>query len=402
MTWMMGYGILVVATWIILALRILPGLIMYPASITSARGRGSDDATFRETRPDQSPLVTVILTAKNEAASIYATLSSLREQSWPSLEVIAVNDRSTDATGAILDQVAASWPDLQVIHIKELPQNWLGKNHALHVAAKRANGDWLLFTDADVHFSPDAVHKAIQFVRQTDIHHLALAPNLKARGFWLRAVILFFFYNVMILFRPQNAANPKSSAYVGIGAFNLVKKSTYMRVGGHGLIALRSDDDLALGELIKRNGFRQVFADGSDMLAVEWYQTLRDMARGLEKNALAPFQYRYGRFAIGMIAAFLFYDSPALGTILVHGWARGLFLVAWMLEVFVFHLIRKYGHWSLFWAFTIPIAAPILLVILVRSAVLCYIRGGVWWRGTFYSIFDLRRADKESETQNRR
>ncbi|MCF8565557.1 glycosyltransferase family 2 protein [Alicyclobacillus tolerans] len=390
--WLVGAAVLI--TWVLFAIRALPGLLR-SASLTPSSSDAHPNLRSRSGFVDFEaqgtfPKVSVLLAARNEARSISKTLASLQAQTWPNLEVIAVDDRSTDNTAGLLDAMAASWPELKVVHIQELPGGWLGKPYAIQTASKLATGDWLLLTDADVEFAKDAVDTAMRYTLAADADHLALSPTLIARGFWLRATVYFFLYNVVLFFRPQDADRRESSASVGIGAFNLVRKSAYEKVGGHGSVALRTDEDLALGTVLKKAGFKQVFAGGSRLLFVEWYPTLSEMARGLEKNALAPFQYRFWKFTLAMLTMLLFYDGPFIGTLAVEHWPRLLFGLAFAIELYLFHMTRRYSGVSSAWALAMPLAAPVLFVILARAAILCAVRGGVQWRGTFYSLKELR------------
>ncbi|QSO48892.1 glycosyltransferase family 2 protein [Alicyclobacillus mengziensis] len=387
--WYWLFGAIVLLAWVILGIRNVPGLLRSVSLNPTDRHHSRIRDASRNTLP---PRVSVLIAARNEAKALPATLASLRAQTWLDMEVIAVNDRSTDETGDVLNLAAASWASLRVIHITELPEGWLGKNHALKQASELASGDWLLFTDADVCFHKDAVETAMRYALANDIDHLAVAPAIRAKGFWLRTAVFMFLYNVVLVFKPQDADRPKASAFVGIGAFNLVRKTTYEAVGGHKSVARRPDDDLALGAVIKRSGFRQCFAGGTNLLEVEWYHSLREMTHGLEKNALAPFQYRFWKFTLGVLLMLLVYDGPAAGIIVAWGLHRLLFVTAFAVEVYLFRLTRTYSGVSTWWAFTLPVSAPVLFFILVRSALLCLVRGGILWRGTFYSLKELRKA----------
>ncbi|RIV20244.1 glycosyltransferase [Alicyclobacillaceae bacterium I2511] len=382
--WMSG-GLTLLA-WLVLGGLALPGLLRMPLLDSQSLER----LPTRESA-DTLPPVSVILAARNEAAAIADTLYTLRQQTWPNLEVIAVNDRSTDATWDIMKEAASNWPELKIHNITELPPGWLGKNYALQQASAMATGQWLLFTDADVVFSPAAVETAVLYAQFHGLDHLAVAPGLFLTGFWLRVTVYFFVYNIMLAFRPQDANRPDSPKSVGIGAFNLMRQPVYNQVGGHAAVALRPDEDLALGACIKSAGFRQSFAGGAGLVQVQWYAHLADMARGLEKNALAPFQYKWGRFIWGMVGALLFYMLPALGTLLSPGFSRLPFAGALVLSWLLFILGTRGAGVAPGWALSIPLGAPILFSILIRSAWLTARRGGIVWRGTFYSLTDLRR-----------
>ena len=377
-----------IVSWLVATMLVIAWVIF---SILSYRGlrRAQSLESIEYTEPF-CPLVSVVIAAKNESHAIEATIDSLLAQSWPNLEIIVVDDRSTDDTLPKLRKIEQDNHQVKVLAIDRLETGWLGKNNALQQGARLACGDWILFTDADVTFSTEAISTAMQFSLQQKIDHLALSPHLIAKGFWLKMTIYFFLYNVMIIFRPQNASWPHSKAYVGIGAFNLMKKSVYHSVGEHQQIALRSDDDLALGEKIKKAGYHQVFAGGSSLIAVTWYPSLPAMARGLEKNVMAPFHYRFYRFLGAIFAITIFYEGPILGMLWGHGESRVLFLLAFLIEWRLFALTRTYSGVSGFWGLSIPFSLPITVFIFLRSALLCAWRGGIVWRGTFYPLQELR------------
>ncbi len=193
------------------------------------------------TRP--APKVSVIVAARNEAKKIEPALRSLMQQDYPHFEIIVVNDRSDDETGPIVDRI----PGISVVHVSDLPAGWLGKNHALHLGAEQATGDWLLFTDADVHMEPTAISRAMHGARD----HLAVSPQLTMPGMWLQIFGGTFMIFFGIYARPWKAVDSQSRRYIGIGAFNLVRAEVYRAVGGHTRIAMRPDDDMKLGQLIK-------------------------------------------------------------------------------------------------------------------------------------------------------
>jgi len=203
-----------------------------------------------------SQRVSIIIAARNEERNVEEALRSILRQDDANLEVIAVDDRSTDRTGAILDRLAGADPRLRIVHLKELPPGWLGKNYALDRGAEQASGDLLLFTDADVVMQPSTVSRAVGYSLEHQIDHLAIAPDIKMPGVLLKLFAGAFAIFFSLYARPWKASDPRSKRYVGIGAFNLVRKDVYRAVGGHQAIAMRPDDDLKLGKLVKRNGYR--------------------------------------------------------------------------------------------------------------------------------------------------
>ncbi|UJF32596.1 glycosyltransferase [Paenibacillus hexagrammi] len=241
--------------------------------------------------PDKPPLVSVIIAAKEEESTIMQTVRHLLSQNYPRLEIIAVNDRSQDATGIRLEELR-KWSEqrtgistpLKIIHITHLPEGWLGKNHALYQGYLQARGQYVLFTDADILFSPTTITDAVSYMKEHQVDHLTLAPLMVARQPLLRGFVHFFFFSFSLFVRPWNANRDDTRRHgMGIGAFNMVSRHAYETIGTHQAIALRPDDDLQLGIRLKSAGFKQRILSARHSLQVEWYRSLREAIQGLEK-----------------------------------------------------------------------------------------------------------------------
>lgn len=198
-----------------------------------------------------SPLVSIVVAARDEAAKVERAVESLLAQSYPCLQVIVVNDRSTDATGDLLEALALKHPRLEVLHVTRLPPGWLGKNHALWQGSQVAKGQWLLFTDGDVLMEPSALARSMNYGQRRGLDHVAATPDVRMPGHFLNMFSLVFGFFFVLFTRPWRAAAQASPCHIGIGAFNLVRAATYFQAGGHARIALRPDDDLKLGKIIK-------------------------------------------------------------------------------------------------------------------------------------------------------
>ncbi len=242
--------------------------------------------------PSLPPLVSIIIAAKEEESTIADTVKHLLDQTYPRIEIIAVNDRSRDSTGRKLDELRR-WSEnrgdlhipVRIIHITSLPSGWIGKNHALYQGYAQARGKYLLFTDADVKFAPNTVSDAVHYLQEEQADHLTLAPRMRMRGFWLKAFVQYFFFTLGLYVRPWRSNDDFQHKHgMGIGAFNLITRHAYERIGTHKALAMRPDDDLQLGRLVKRARLRQRLASGADHIEVEWYATLHDAVRGLEKK----------------------------------------------------------------------------------------------------------------------
>jgi cellulose synthase/poly-beta-1,6-N-acetylglucosamine synthase-like glycosyltransferase len=343
------------------------------------------------TRPAAgAPRVTIVIAARDEGAHIEAAVRTMLAQQYPALELIAVNDRSSDDTGAILDRLATTDPRLGVVHIRELPAGWLGKNHALQAGADRATGEWILFTDADIRMTPDAVSRAVGYVEEHRVDHLAVAPRLAMPGLLLEAFIVNFLFSFLVFTKPWKAKDPKSRFFVGVGAFNLVRRAAYQAVDGHRRLALRPDDDMKLGKVLKGAGFRQEALMGAGSLEVEWYQSLGQMIRGLEKNMFAGVDYNIPLSIAGGLTQLANGVLPIMLFVAIPGIPRMLFGLQILLSIATFWWLSRQAAVRPQVALLYPVVILLFVYILWRTMILNLVHGGLQWRGTFYSLRDLK------------
>lgn len=339
------------------------------------------------------PRVSIIFSALNEALTIEPALRSVLALDYPNLEIIAINDRSTDATGEILYRLSGQYPALRVLHINHLPAGWLGKNHALHEGAKSASGDYLLFTDADVVFDPTALARAVAYCEQERLDHLVVIAEFIVRERLLAMLLLNGFVGMYMGLKPWEVkTSPKH--YLGMGAFNMVRASAYRQAGGHQVLALEVVDDIMLGKLMKEKGFRQDVLQGFGMVAVEWYRNTREMMKGLEKNSFAMVDYQPAKL-VGFTAVVLMVRYwPWIGVFVTAGATWWLNVATLVIGLALFlDLIRPtvWSRWCLaYW----PASGLISLFIIWRGVILTLARGGVVWRGTRYALADLKRGHR--------
>lgn len=185
----------------------------------------------RRTSAERVPRVSIIAPALNEERNLEAAVRSLARQDYPDYEIVLVDDRSTDATPRILARLKREIPNLRVVTVRELPPGWLGKNHANMLGARVATGEILVFTDADVMFEPSTLDRAVAHLERHGIDHLAASPGTTMPGL-VNQFTLYFGLMFTLFIRPWRARDPRSSAHVGIGAFNMVRASAYRAVGG--------------------------------------------------------------------------------------------------------------------------------------------------------------------------
>jgi glycosyltransferase involved in cell wall biosynthesis len=339
-----------------------------------------------------APFISIIFAARDEAEKLPSAIATLLGQDYPRFEVIAVNDRSTDETPAILHEIERASGNLIVADIAALPRGWLGKPHALVAGVEKSRGDWLVFTDADVHFVPGVLRRAIALASEREWDHLTLLTAVEMRGFWETAAISYFGLGFVFGNEPWLASNPRSARYVGVGAFQLVRRAAYVKSGGHARLRMDVIEDMKLGKLIKVAGFRSGVAVAQDMVRVRWHSGLQNVIRGVTKNMFAAVHYNPFFAAGAMALALVMSVLPFFGLAFATGWARVFSGIAAGAAV----LIHAGMVWSTdaspLFGLTHPLGALLFCWMIGRSAIATLWRGGVVWRDTFYPLEELRKG----------
>ena len=342
--------------------------------------------------PDSGcPRISVLFAARDEAEKLPAALRILLDQDYPGFEVVAVDDRSRDATLHILDTLAATNKHLQVVHIAELPLGWLGKTHALQHAYEHATGDWLLFTDADVHFAPDLLRRAMALATQNGLDHLTLIGQLDLSGFWEKTATIYFGVGFAFGVEPWRVHSPRSRRYIGVGYFQMLRRSTYEAIGTHRRLAMEIVDDMKLGKLVKLGGFRSGVAMAQDRLYLRWNKGLGETVRGVTKNFFAASRYSVLRTTSNILGILALSVLPFVALALTSGLTRLVAAVTAGAAVTVYAWAAHSYQVSWLYGFTHPLGALIFCYMLLRSMVVTLWRGGVEWRGTFYPLEELKR-----------
>lgn len=351
-------------------------------------------AALRATPPEHDapcPMVSIIVAARNEQHTIRAALQSLLKLEYPSYELIVVNDRSDDGTQAVLEEMAIGRDTLRLITLSELPAGWLGKNHALWIGSRQASGDLLLFTDADIIMEPTVLSRAVSYLQQHRLDHLVATPALQMPTPFLGMFGLAFCVVFALFMRPWKARDPKSSAHIGIGAFNLVRASAYRTTGGHESIRLRPDDDIKLGKLLKMNGYRQEAVYAPEYLTVEWYASTGDLIRGLEKNTFAGVDYSIGMTLAGALTHLLCSIWPFPAILVTTGVVQKLYLATALVILAAVADSARFQQMRPWYAFGYPVASTLFVYITLRTMCLNLVQGGIRWRGTFYRLKELKK-----------
>jgi cellulose synthase/poly-beta-1,6-N-acetylglucosamine synthase-like glycosyltransferase len=340
---------------------------------------------------DRRPALSVILAARDEQRSVNESVESMLAQYYSgTFEIIAVNDRSTDRTGEILEELATKHSGrLRVSNVESLPEGWLGKTHALYIGAAQAQGEWLLFTDADVIFTPNCTDRAIRYATSNGLDHLTMPPEIVCRSVLLRSFVAAFTLVFEMTQKPWRVSDPQAQEYVGVGAFNLIRKDAYERSGTHRVIRMRPDDDMKLAKLLKRHGFRQGVAYGAGLISVEWHQTLPDAVRGLSKSMFSGLDYRIGATLAGVLMLFLTNVLPVFG--LLSRNTTGTLCRLNLLSTFLAYRATHFGNDTPWWyAVLHPIGICVFIYAMLRSASTTIVSGGIEWRETRYPLKELK------------
>jgi glycosyltransferase involved in cell wall biosynthesis len=340
--------------------------------------------------PHPPPALTVVVPALNEQDDIADCLRSLAAQDYPALEIIAVDDRSTDRTGAIMDEVAKdSGGRIRVIHIKELPERWLGKPHALWLAARETSSEWLLFTDGDVIFRADALRRALLYAEQKRADHLVMFPTfiIKSAG---EAMVLAVFRFSILAGRPWAVPDAKSRAHVGVGAFNLVRRSAYEQIGTFEALRLNVVEDLTLARRLKKQGFAARTAIGEGLVSIHWAEGMSGVMRGLEKNGFAAMDFRWSLAIAAVLFILAFHVSPFVLIWFAPGWTKLPFAICLACILALYPVLDRFSHIGSRYFLLHPLSATLSAYTFARAAVLNALQGGIVWRGTKYSMKELR------------
>ena len=373
--------------------------------------------------PSGNPSVSIIVPARNEEDSIEQGLRTLLSLDYDNYEVIAVNDRSTDRTGEIMERVQREFdenstlrmprpkpalsevegrfskgrnsgtrPSFRVIHHTDLPNGWLGKTHAMWTATNQASGEWLLFTDADVLFKPDSLRRALAYAEAERADHVVLFPRMIMKRPGEYMMIAFFQTMFMFGHRPWKVADPSTDDHMGVGAFNLVRRRVYESVGTYEALRMEVLDDMKLGKVVKKSGFAQRNVFGGDLISIRWAHGAFGVVNNLTKNFFAVLSFQWWRTVISAFGLAFLNFGPFLGIWLAHGWARIPYAVA-LGSMFLIYVGMSWRSDVPPYYFVLhPVSTAMFIYTLLRSMFLTLRNDGIVWRGTKYPLEELRKG----------
>ncbi|NIQ02150.1 MAG: glycosyltransferase [Nitrospinaceae bacterium] len=386
---MIWYGWLMFLIWLFAVVRVVPVI----------RHRHLEKLAGTKAPKEGFPKLSVILSARDEELDIEQCLQSILSTRYPHLELITINDRSTDRTGEIIDRIAAQDSRVHPVHIETLPEGWLGKNHALHQGARQAKGEILLFTDGDIMFEPDCFSRAVNYVRASRVDHLCLFPGGMECPALEGVFKAFFMFAYLLTIKFVEPVAGGKYHYFGMGAFNMVTREAYDAVGGFATIRMDVVDDLQLGRLVKESGRRQEILFGIQSLALHWQRGLWACIKGLEKNLFAVFEYNWGLALTVMLGTVFVYLSGYIGLFLFPDPASYGFIGALVLMHGLFAYLASQYAGRGYHNVLLPLAVILEIFAMIRSSWKTWRQGGVYWRDTFYSLDTLKEARYRSPAE---
>ena len=260
------------------------------------------------------------------------------------------------------------------------------------MAGQQATGDWLLFTDADVLFKPDSLRRAVAYAEAERADHIVLFPRMMMKGPGEKMTIAFF--QVLFVFghRPWKVADPKARDHMGVGAFNLVRRSVYEAVGTYRALRMEVLDDMKLGKVVKNAGFVQRNVFGEDLISLHWAQGAFGIVNNLTKNFFAVLSFQWPRTVVTVVGLGFLNLGPFLGIWLAHGWARVSYAIALASLFLIYYGMSRRSAIPPYYFFLHPAGTSLFIYILLRSMVHALWNDGIVWRGTKYPLEELRKG----------
>ncbi len=355
-----------------------------------------DLARIESPAPPTWPRVSVVVPACNEVDTLPGAARAHLESSYPNFELILVDDRSTDGTGELIDTLAQQDNRIRAHHVCLLPAGWLGKVHALEAGWSHAEGEWVLFTDADVHVAADTLEKAVALCEAEGRDLLTVIPNFVPVGPLVDAAVTAMARSIFGGGQVWRAEDPDARQIAGFGAFILVRRSAFEGSAGFEALRMEIADDLGVGLVVKEAGGRLAVVTALEHVALPFYESLKQMRGGIEKGGIGIIG-RYGLprllalctisllAELGPFVAFLPVGVPwlpALG-------AAGVTVALTASLGWAWWLGRPLLSGLLF-----PIGTALNVFFNLRSGFVGWWNGGIRWRGTFYSLDELRRGQR--------
>ena len=328
----------------------------------------------RNSQPAQGPFVSVLIPARNEALNIEVCIRSLLAQKYPAFELIVLDDQSTDGTRSILDGIRNEDPRLRILSGEPLPSGWLGKHWACHQLSMTAQGELLLFTDADTWHEPDALRDSVAALLEKDADLLTAFPHeqVVTWGEKLTVPILGF---ALFSFVPVFLARwrPFSRLSITIGQFMLFRRSAYDAIGGYEAIRSHPVDDVTLGRRIRSQGYKWLLVDGTHHVHCRMYRGFNSALEGFTKNLFAFFDHHVLLYLVAWLWIGCVFLEPVL--VILLSWlgvplAYFPIPLAWIAVVesmLLFAIAYRHSRIPLYLVWLYPLSITCFVAIALRS-----------------------------------
>lgn len=371
-----------ISAWIIFTIWVV-GLIW---TIYCLRKQPFLDISVEKISTDENIFVSIIVPVRNEAHRVLEkSLLSMLNQSYSNYELIVLNDRSTDESKEILTKLQAVNDKLKVIDGRETPDDWLGKPFALQQAFQNALGKWILTTDADIIFSHETLHTALNYAEENKLDALTLMPRQICYSFWEKLFIPVFIW-FCLLIKPLHRANqPRRKTSFGSGNFFMLQRTVLEKLGGFRVVKNEITEDLKLAEIIKEKGFKLRTGYAPNLIQTRMYSGFSEIWEGFTKNLFSAMKFSLPNTIIGSFWILFLGVLPLFLSLTALFYEHFMLFIplfsAYLLQVSVFFLIQCEMNRKFFYAFFVPLGLLMFLVILINSALRVRCGKGVTWKG---------------------
>ncbi|GAC1398908.1 MAG: hydroxychlorobactene glucosyltransferase CruC [Ktedonobacteraceae bacterium] len=355
------------------------------------------------TQTTTEPLISVLVPARDEEQSIERCIRSLVAQTYEHLQILVLDDHSSDATAKIVQRVIDELPPqqqerLRLLQGEALPGGWGGKNFACHQLAQHASGKYLFFTDADTVHDPTMVASVLDCMQGHNVSLLTAQPTYELASLGERLVVPLLTFTIMTLLPVTLIqVRPEPSLATGNGQLLCFERSAYTRIGGHESVKNRILEDVLLARLVKTNGLSMLFVDAQDLVRCRMYHSFAEVWSGFSKNLFAFYNYVLPFALIGLLLNVLLFIVPPLLVIaglFVHLssttllLALGTYMLAVLMRVLLtLRFTHQYRGWMLLLCLLHPISIALECLILVNSIRWHYRKEGTMWKGRQYATF---------------
>jgi glycosyltransferase involved in cell wall biosynthesis len=328
--------------------------------------------------------VTAIVPARNEEAVIASCIESLARQ--PEIaEILVVNDQSADGTVSVVHRLMEKIPNLRLLESAELPDGWVGKNHALWIGALQAKGAWLLFTDADAEHESNSAARALQIAKEHNAALVSFSPQQITQNWYEKALIPYIYVRLAKHFSYENVNDPNSRAAAANGQFLMIRRDVYDGIGGHAGVAGEVLEDVAFAVRLKAAGHRIWFGSGEGIVRVRMYHSFDAMWQGWRKNL-----YRLIGGTPGAVFREMESNLPWIPLLLIFAGLEvpfllfaGVLLLIWRQTNYGLDLVRNHFPFSFIFYY---VPAVVLYVSVLWASYRSHINGRIQWKGREYSV----------------